>query len=79
MSDAFSTSSIEPRINFVTRDVLAARGLVRSGLAVTLVPELVAGLFEDVAAVPESYTGQYLAPYLRQRLPAPAKKVKKRA
>jgi DNA-binding transcriptional LysR family regulator len=44
-------AGFEPRINFVTRDVLAARGLVRSGLAVTLVPELVAGLFEDVAAV----------------------------
>ena len=38
-----------------------------------------AGTPEDVAAVPESYTGQYLAPYLRQRLPAPARKVKKRA
>jgi DNA-binding transcriptional LysR family regulator len=45
-------AGFEPRINFVTRDVLAARGLVRSGLAVTLVPELVAGLFDDVAAVP---------------------------
>jgi DNA-binding transcriptional LysR family regulator len=45
-------AGFEPRINFVTRDVLAARGLVRSGLAVTLVPELVAGLFDDAAAVP---------------------------
>jgi DNA-binding transcriptional LysR family regulator len=45
-------AGFEPRISFVTRDVLAARGLVSSGLAVTLVPELVAGLFEDVAAVP---------------------------
>jgi len=45
-------AGFEPRISFVTRDVLAARGLVRSGLAVTLVPELVAGLFEGVAAVP---------------------------
>jgi DNA-binding transcriptional LysR family regulator len=45
-------AGFEPRINFVTRDVLAARGLVRSGLAVTLVPELVAELFEDVAIVP---------------------------
>jgi DNA-binding transcriptional LysR family regulator len=44
-------AGFEPRINFVTRDVLAARGLVRSGLAVTLVPELVAGLFDDVPAV----------------------------
>ena len=45
-------AGFEPRINFVTRDVLAARGLVRSGLAVTLVPELVAELYEDVATVP---------------------------
>jgi DNA-binding transcriptional LysR family regulator len=44
-------AGFEPRINFVTRDVLAARGLVRSGLAVTLVPELVANLFDDVPAV----------------------------
>jgi DNA-binding transcriptional LysR family regulator len=46
------TAGFEPRIAFVTRDVLAARGLVRSGLAVTLVPELVGALFEDVAVVP---------------------------
>jgi DNA-binding transcriptional LysR family regulator len=45
-------AGFEPRIAFVTRDVLAARGLVRSGLAVTLVPELVGGLFDDVAVVP---------------------------
>jgi DNA-binding transcriptional LysR family regulator len=44
-------AGFEPRIAFVTRDVLAARGLVRGGLAVTVVPELVAGLFEDVAVV----------------------------
>jgi DNA-binding transcriptional LysR family regulator len=45
-------AGFEPRIAFVTRDVLAARGLVRGGLAVTLVPELVGGLFEDVPLVP---------------------------
>jgi DNA-binding transcriptional LysR family regulator len=45
-------AGFEPRISFVTRDVLAARGLVSSGLAVTLVPELVCGLFENVASVP---------------------------
>jgi DNA-binding transcriptional LysR family regulator len=45
-------AGFEPRINFVTRDVLAARALVRGGLAVTLVPELVAGLFDDVAVLP---------------------------
>jgi DNA-binding transcriptional LysR family regulator len=44
-------AGFEPRINFVTRDVLAARGLVRGGLAVTLVPELVAGLYDDVAVI----------------------------
>jgi excinuclease ABC subunit A len=38
-----------------------------------------AGTPEDVAMVRESYTGQYLAPYLRPRLAGPAKKVKKRA
>ena len=44
-------AGFEPRIAFVTRDVLAARGLVRAGLAVTLMPELVGGLFDDVAVV----------------------------
>ena len=45
-------AGFEPRIAFVTRDVLAARGLVRAGLAVTLMPQLVAGMFDDVAVVP---------------------------
>jgi DNA-binding transcriptional LysR family regulator len=45
-------AGFEPQIRFVTRDVLAARGLVRGGLAVTLMPELVCGMFEDVAVVP---------------------------
>jgi DNA-binding transcriptional LysR family regulator len=44
-------AGFEPRIAFVTRDVLAARGLVRAGLAVTLMPELICGLFDDVAFV----------------------------
>lgn len=44
-------AGFEPRIAFVTRDVLAARGLVRGGLAVTLVPELVGALFDDVPVV----------------------------
>jgi DNA-binding transcriptional LysR family regulator len=44
-------AGFEPRIAFVTRDVLAARGLVRAGLAVTLMPQLVAGMFDDVAVV----------------------------
>ena len=38
-----------------------------------------AGTPEDVARVKESYTGQYLAAYLRPRLAPPAKKAKKRA
>jgi DNA-binding transcriptional LysR family regulator len=42
-------AGFEPEIRFVTRDVLAARALVRGGLAVTLMPELVCGLFDDVA------------------------------
>jgi DNA-binding transcriptional LysR family regulator len=45
-------AGFEPEIRFVTRDVLAARGLVRGGLAVTLMPELVCGMFDDVAVVP---------------------------
>jgi DNA-binding transcriptional LysR family regulator len=45
-------AGFEPRIAFVTRDVLAARGLVRAGLAVTLMPELVGGLFDDLALLP---------------------------
>ena len=45
-------AGFEPRIAFVTRDVLAARGLVRAGLAVTLMPQLVSDLFDDVAVVP---------------------------
>jgi DNA-binding transcriptional LysR family regulator len=45
-------AGFEPRIAFVTRDVLAARALVRAGLAVTLMPQLVAGMFDDIAAVP---------------------------
>ncbi len=45
-------AGFEPHIAFVTRDVLASRGLVRAGLAVTLMPELVCGLFDDVAFVP---------------------------
>ena len=45
-------AGFEPRIAFVTRDVLAARGLVASGLAVTLMPELLAAGLPDVAMVP---------------------------
>jgi DNA-binding transcriptional LysR family regulator len=45
-------AGFEPRIAYVTRDVLAARGLVRAGLVVTLMPELIGGLFDDIAFVP---------------------------
>jgi DNA-binding transcriptional LysR family regulator len=45
-------AGFEPRIAFVTRDVLAARGLVASGLAVTLMPELLASGLPGVAMVP---------------------------
>jgi DNA-binding transcriptional LysR family regulator len=45
-------AGFEPRIAFVTRDVLASRGLVAAGLAVTLMPELLAAGLPDVAMVP---------------------------
>jgi DNA-binding transcriptional LysR family regulator len=45
-------AGFEPRISFVTRDVLAARGLVASGLAVTLMPALLAAGLPDVAMLP---------------------------
>ena len=45
-------AGFEPEIRFVTRDVLAARALVRGGLAVTLMPDLVCGMFDDIAVVP---------------------------
>jgi DNA-binding transcriptional LysR family regulator len=44
-------AGFQPQIRFVTRDVLAARALVRGRLAVTLMPELVCGMFDDVAVV----------------------------
>lgn len=45
-------AGFEPRIAFVTRDVLAARGLVASGLAVTMMPELLASGLPGIAMVP---------------------------
>jgi DNA-binding transcriptional LysR family regulator len=45
-------AGFEPRISFVTRDVLAARGLVASGLAVTLMPELLASGLPGIAMLP---------------------------
>ena len=37
------TAGFEPRIGYMTRDPLAIRGLIAAGLAVTLVPRLLAG------------------------------------
>ena len=45
-------AGFEPRIAFITRDVLAARGLVASGLAVTLMPELLAAGLPGIAMIP---------------------------
>jgi DNA-binding transcriptional LysR family regulator len=45
-------AGFEPRIAFVTRDVLAARGIVASGLAVTLMPELLASGLPGIAMIP---------------------------
>jgi DNA-binding transcriptional LysR family regulator len=45
-------AGFEPRISFVTRDVLAARGLVASGLAVTLMPALLASGLPGIAMIP---------------------------
>jgi DNA-binding transcriptional LysR family regulator len=41
-----------PRIEFITRDPLAIRALVAAGLAVTLVPRLLAGTLPGIAVVP---------------------------
>jgi DNA-binding transcriptional LysR family regulator len=45
-------AGFEPRIAFITRDVLAARGLVASGLAVTLMPALLCAGLPDIAMLP---------------------------
>jgi molybdate transport repressor ModE-like protein len=45
-------AGFEPRISFVTLDPLAIRGVVASGLAVTLVPALLADQLPGVAIVP---------------------------
>jgi DNA-binding transcriptional LysR family regulator len=41
-------AGFEPRIDYVTRDPLAAGGLIRAGLAVSLTPRLLAGRLEGV-------------------------------
>jgi DNA-binding transcriptional LysR family regulator len=45
-------AGFEPRIAYVTRDPLAIGELVGAGLAVTLVPELLAARLSGVAVVP---------------------------
>lgn len=45
-------AGFEPRIAFVSRDPLAERGLIAAGLAVTLMPQLLAGRLPGVAMVP---------------------------
>jgi DNA-binding transcriptional LysR family regulator len=42
----------EPRIAFLTTDVLASQALVAGGHCVTLVPQLISGVTPGVAAVP---------------------------
>jgi DNA-binding transcriptional LysR family regulator len=47
-------AGFEPRIAFVTRDPLTAAALVGAGLAVTLMPSLVAGRLPGIVVVPLS-------------------------
>jgi DNA-binding transcriptional LysR family regulator len=47
-------AGFEPRIAYVARDPLTTRALVADGLAVSLMPELLAGRVPDVAFVPLS-------------------------
>jgi len=47
-------AGFEPRIAYVARDPLTSRALVADGLAVTIVPELLAGQVAGVAFVPLS-------------------------
>jgi DNA-binding transcriptional LysR family regulator len=49
---ACRAAGFEPNLVSITRDQLAIRGLVRRGLAVTLVPELLAEPFKDLALRP---------------------------
>jgi DNA-binding transcriptional LysR family regulator len=49
---ACRAAGFEPNLVSLTRDQLAIRALVRRGLAVTLVPELLAEPFEDLALLP---------------------------
>jgi DNA-binding transcriptional LysR family regulator len=44
-------AGFEPRIDYVTRDPLAIRGLVAAGLAVTLTPRLLAGQLDGLRTI----------------------------
>jgi DNA-binding transcriptional LysR family regulator len=44
-------AGFEPRIDYVTRDPLAMRGLITAGLAVTIMPRLLAGQLEGVRTI----------------------------
>jgi DNA-binding transcriptional LysR family regulator len=47
-------AGFEPRIDYVTRDPLAMRGLIAAGLAVSLTPRLLAGQLDGVNTIPLS-------------------------
>jgi DNA-binding transcriptional LysR family regulator len=54
---ACRAAGFDPNLVSITRDQLAIRGLVRRGLAVTLVPQLLAEPFKDLALRPIAGTG----------------------
>jgi DNA-binding transcriptional LysR family regulator len=75
---ACRAAGFEPNLISITRDQLAIRALVARGLAVTLVPELLADPFKDLALRPIAGTGPargiyaMLPPGGRHPLVAPA-------
>ena len=54
---ACRAAGFEPNLVSITRDQLAIRGLISRGLAVTLVPQLLAEPFKDLALRPIAGTG----------------------
>jgi molybdate transport repressor ModE-like protein len=54
---ACRAAGFEPNLVSITRDQLAIRGLISRGLAVTLVPQLLAEPFQDLALRPIAGTG----------------------